>query len=141
VLFSSGQAAYPAAVFSIIAAGGVASLASPSSSAFELARQVNAGGGRVLVVSEDFLGVAKEARRSFEREVAICVLASAPDWSLRVVGEEDGELRGRTIMERFKWDVITDTQKLKDSLIMLLYSSGTTGVPKGIYPSFAPSLI
>jgi 4-coumarate--CoA ligase len=134
VLFSSGQPAYPAAFYSIIAAGGVASLASPSSTAHELARQVNAGGGNVLICSEDFLPIARAALRDIQQNVTICVLRSIPDWSLRIDGKdwEKGELRGSVLAERIKWERITDPQKLKDSLIILLYSSGTTGAPKGV---------
>jgi acyl-CoA synthetase (AMP-forming)/AMP-acid ligase II len=142
VLFSTGQPAYPAAVFGIVAAGGVASLASPSGTAHELARQVAAGGARVLVASADLLPVARRALELVERPVALCLLESRPDWSLRVVGEDPlagGELRGALLTERLPWERVTDERRLRESLIMLLYSSGTTGPPKGCTPSLAPS--
>jgi 4-coumarate--CoA ligase len=133
VVFSSGQPAYPAAFLGVIAAGGVASLASPSSTPHELARQVSAGGGSVVIVSEDFLPIARQAVKEIQQPVTLCVLNSAPDWSLRVDGEsfEDGELRGKTAFERLTWERITNKKELEESLIILLYSSGTTGVPKG----------
>lgn len=134
VIFSSGQPAYPAAVFGVIAAGGVASLASPSSTAHELARQVNAGGGKVLIVSEDFLEIARAAKKDIQQDVTVAVLNSSPDWSMRIDGLDfdNGELRGKTATERLPWKRITDKKALQDSLIILLYSSGTTGVPKGV---------
>lgn len=134
VLFSSGQPAYPAAFYSIIAAGGVASLASPSHTAHELAVQVNSGGAKVLICSEDFLPIARASLKEVKQNVTICVLRSTPDWSLQIDGQdwETGELRGSTLAQRLKWEKITDPQKLKESLIILLYSSGTTGVPKGV---------
>jgi 4-coumarate--CoA ligase len=117
----------------VIAAGGVASLASPSSTPHELARQVSAGGGSVVIVSEDFLPIARQAVKEIKQPVTLCVLNSSPDWSLRVDGEsfEDGELRGKTAFERLTWERITNKKELEESLIILLYSSGTTGVPKG----------
>jgi acyl-CoA synthetase (AMP-forming)/AMP-acid ligase II len=137
VLFSTGQPAYPAAVFGIIAAAGVASLASPSGTAHELARQVTAGKSKVLISSKDLLPVAEAAVKLVAWPVSLCLLESEPDWSLRVVGEDaeaGGELRGALLTERLPWERITDERRLRESLIMLLYSSGTTGPPKGSRP-------
>jgi acyl-CoA synthetase (AMP-forming)/AMP-acid ligase II len=138
VLFSTGQPAYSAALFGIVAAGGVASLASPSGTAHELARQVTAGEAKVLVASEDVMPVARAALKLVGWPVALCLLESEPDWSLRVVGEDPeagGELRGALMTERLPWERVTDEKELRESLIMLLYSSGTTGPPKGQSPA------
>jgi 4-coumarate--CoA ligase len=132
VLFSTGQAAYPAAFYGIIAAGGIASLASASYTAKELARQVRQGGANVLISSPDMLDVARAAAKEVGSNVTVLVLRSDPDWSLQVDGEgEAGELRGQTMEERLRWEKITDPVELEKSLIALLYSSGTTGEPKG----------
>jgi 4-coumarate--CoA ligase len=109
-------------------------MASPSSTAHELARQVRNGGANVLICSEDFLEIARTAVKQIEKSVTIVVLRSEPDWSLRIHGLdfETGELRGQTLQERLTWERIKDAKRLRESLIMLLYSSGTTGEPKGI---------
>ncbi|KAF2431871.1 4-coumarate-CoA ligase [Tothia fuscella] len=138
VIFSSGQAAYPAAFFGVIAAGGVASLASGSYTAKELARQIRQGGASVVLASPDLLDIAREAKKEVGSHVTIVVLRTEPDWSLQVDGEgEAGELRGQTMDERLKWEKITDPVELEKSLIALLYSSGTTGEPKGVMLSHA----
>jgi len=133
VLFSTGQVAYPAAFYAIIAAGGVASLASSSYTPYELVRQVQQGQANVLIASPDILDVARKAVSLVtDRKVTIVVLSTEPDYSLRVDGEgEAGELRGQTMDERLTWERITDETELENSLIALLYSSGTTGEPKG----------
>jgi len=66
------------------------------------------GGGRVLLMSE------------------------GRNWELRIIGN-DGEPGGNIINENDKlaWQRITNRQELEDSLIVLIYSSGTTGLPKG----------
>jgi 4-coumarate--CoA ligase len=134
VLFSSGQVAYPAMVFGIIGAGGVASLASPSSTPSELARQIRSGSAKVVICSEDNIEISRRAVKEYGSPVTLLVLRSAPDFSLRIDGTdwEQGELRGTTMQERLPWKRITDPEELEKSLIMLLYSSGTTGEPKGV---------
>jgi len=52
---------------------------------------------------------------------------------LRVVGE-DGR-PGKDIIDEgdlLPWTRITDRKELDESLIVLIYSSGTTGLPKGV---------
>jgi 4-coumarate--CoA ligase len=144
VVYSSGQPAYPAVFYGIMAAGGVASLASSSYTAQELARQIRQGSASVVIVSEDLLDAARSAVNDVGvlpetgKRVALLVLSSFPEWSLRVDGEGlDGELRGTEPDERLTWERITDPRELEKSLIALLYSSGTSGEPKGKFVSFA----
>lgn len=135
VVCSTGQPVLPAAWYGIIAAGGVVSSASASFTPFELARQVRAGGGNVLICSEDVAQTARAAIKELgsEQKVTLLILRSEPDFSLRVDGEDlDGELRSFAATDRLTWERITDPKKLEESLIVLLYSSGTTGVPKGV---------
>ena len=66
------------------------------------------GGGRVLIMSEE------------------------RDWMLKAV-EKNGHLSNNLIDEsnRLPWQKIEDQHELENSLVVLIYSSGTTGLPKG----------
>jgi len=59
-------------------------------------------------------------------------MSEGAEWELRVV-QENGGLGGNLIDENDKldWERITDAQVLENSLVVLIYSSGTTGLPKG----------
>lgn len=131
VVCSSGQPAAAALFWGIIAAGGVFSAASPSFTPEELARQIKQGKSNVLVVSADKVEVGRKAAELVGLGLdRIVVLESEPRWDLRAV--EGGKSADTENGERLTWRRVTDEEELKRSLIVLLYSSGTTGVPKGI---------
>lgn len=128
-VISYGQPMVAAAFYGIVAAGGVYSAASPSSTVAELARQVNVGTSRLIVCSSEFKDLATQAAKQCNLSVdRILVLESSPSWSLT-------SLDGRVNVisdQRLDWQRITDPTALKKSLIVILWSSGTTGLPKGM---------
>ncbi|KAK7890590.1 hypothetical protein LTR67_007798 [Exophiala xenobiotica] len=128
-VISHGQVLIPAVFFGVIAAGGVYSAASPSSTVSEFARQINIGTSRLVICSAEFKGLAAQAAKQCNVPLdRILVLESSPSWSLKNL---DGEVDG--ISDRkLNWERITDPEALKKSLITILWSSGTTGLPKGV---------
>jgi 4-coumarate--CoA ligase len=88
------------------------------------------GGSGLLVVSVDKVDVGREAAglAGLGSERAV-VMGSEPEW---VVESLDGDKSVDCVAgAKLSWKRITDEEELK-SLIVLLYSSGTTGVPKGV---------
>lgn len=84
-----------------------------------------------MIVSEDLARVAVEAAEicGIERE-RVVIFGSGPPWELRsakgnvVVRREEGS--------RLPFPRVTEEDELRRSLVMLLWSSGTTGIPKGV---------
>ncbi|TVY81947.1 putative acyl-coenzyme A synthetase, partial [Lachnellula suecica] len=130
VCISSGQPLLPILFYGVIAAGGVYSAASASFSTSELSRQIKQGSSNLIFCSEDAKDVAIQSAKECGVPLnRVIVISSSPEWSMRAV-----EGRGSCLPSkgRLDWARITDPKELENSLICLLYSSGTTGVPKGV---------
>ena len=130
VVISSGQVLLPSLFHGVICAGGVYSAASASFTTPELARQINQGSSKLIICSPDAEEVAKHAAKECGvSNSRVLVLESYA--GSRVLRNLD---TGENIMHEKReldWIRIIDQKELEDSLICLLYSSGTTGVPKG----------
>ncbi|KPI43378.1 putative acyl-coenzyme A synthetase [Cyphellophora attinorum] len=145
VACSALQILLPIAFYGTIAAGGIFSTASHSFTAEELARQVSQGDGKVVIVSEELRETGIEAARivgwdDARIEERVLVLESEPGkWGLRTAVEgkvvwapnADEDVAEKE-KKRLTWTRITDADELGDSIISLLYSSGTTGQPKAV---------
>ena len=129
-VISYGQILVPAALYGVIAAGGVYSAASPSSTLDELVRQITVGKSHLVICGSEHRDLAvKAAEKCGLPARNVLLLDSTKDaWSLKTVSNNTNIITGACL----QWPKITDAQELKKSLIVILWSSGTTGLPKGV---------
>ncbi|KAK3117662.1 hypothetical protein LTR53_000791 [Teratosphaeriaceae sp. CCFEE 6253] len=124
-VFSPNDIDYAPCVHGTLYAGGIIAPANPGYGAKDLAFMLKNSGSRVVVTLKALLDVALEATK----------LAGLSESSIILIGEDESESAGAT---HFKRLLKPDAQRQRPSAIkgedlaFLAYSSGTTGLPKGV---------
>ncbi|KAM3417957.1 hypothetical protein BST61_g6169 [Cercospora zeina] len=130
----NGSIFLPNLFYAVLAAGGIFSSASTSFTATEIARQIDDGGASVLVCSADCLQVTVDAAKlSGIPSQRILVLETDQPGRFQMLQADNGrDILAACNGQSLNWPLIKDPQTLTSQTIALLYSSGTTGLPKGV---------
>jgi 4-coumarate--CoA ligase len=143
-VISTGHYLLPVLSYGIIGAGGVFSAASAASTAGELSKQLQTAHSEILVTvegtKETAVKAAEAAGWGANGGGRVLVMSEGKEWELKVV-EKNGQM-GRNLIDesdKLPWQKITDSYDLENSLVILIYSSGTTGLPKGKSEHFRQS--
>jgi 4-coumarate--CoA ligase len=141
LLFSGNDLFVPVVFMGVLCAGGIFSGANPTFVARELAHQLKDSGATYLLCADGSIDTGIEAARlaGLDQERVFVYNASIYDdasvnssrdvkgcryWSELVAPAEDAR--------SFQWDDLTHPDEAKTTTLALNYSSGTTGVPKGV---------
>ena len=120
-IYSPNLPEYAAVFFGVAAAGGVSTTINPTYTAKELRSQLKDSGATYLVTIPQFLDAAREAvtGTAVEEIFVFGDAEGATPFAALMVDVVDGDARAVEIDPR-------------EDLVALPYSSGTTGLPKGV---------
>ncbi|KAK4502782.1 hypothetical protein PRZ48_006208 [Zasmidium cellare] len=125
----------PIVFYGIMAAGGVYSGASTAFSVGELVRQIKTAEAKLLICSKEYeknmTAAAKECHVPPDRILVID--SSVPkQWKLLSSGFSQADVLQSFGGRMMDWQRLSNLRDLTNTTACLLFSSGTTGLPKGV---------
>jgi len=134
LLFSGNNLFFPIAFVGIMMAGGIFTGANPSFVARELAYQLKDSDAKFLICADESLELGIEAAESLGmgKDRIFCFddqLFEGTGSSRLGVKNWASLMQTKEVGEKFRWYEPEDS---KEAVCCLNYSSGTTGVPKGV---------
>lgn len=132
---SSGSPFLPVLFYSTVGAGGVFSGASTAFTVGELVRQVKDADAKLLLCSEEFeertIAAARQCGIPLDRVLVIDGKAGPKHWNL-IASDSRSRVLNLLNGPMLEWQRMASQKETHATTGCLLYSSGTTGLPKGV---------
>lgn len=126
--FTQNQIMVAPCLLGVLCAGGIHSTCPATATAFELARQLKLTQPKVLICSAQTRTIAEQAiSESGLKDIKLLVMVSD-------IGKHDlvdADSHSVLSASQLDWKRITSRQDLENRTACVVFSSGTTGIPKG----------
>ncbi|KAG7301895.1 hypothetical protein JYU34_013315 [Plutella xylostella] len=116
---------YPAVVFGIMAAGGLATTINPGYTAHEVQRQLTLSEAKLVITTPEIAPVMKEALKIIQKDLPM-ITVTGPKIEEAASFEE---LMNSKDVDK---DILKEVRRVASDVCLLPCSSGTTGLPKGV---------
>ncbi|CAG9101526.1 unnamed protein product [Plutella xylostella] len=116
---------YPAVLFGIMAAGGLATTINPGYTAHEVQRQLTLSEAKLVITTPEIAPVMKEALKIIQKDLPMITVTGS---KINEAASFEELMNSKDVDK----DVLKEVRRVAGDVCLLPCSSGTTGLPKGV---------